>query len=84
MLHASDACCNMLPYLREGVTCREGCICPCMQGADVSFQIRGGAGASVAPDALLTVYTTRPDTVRGHPHTPLKLRFMHAARPAYT
>ena len=35
-----------------------------MQGADVSFQIRGGAGATVAQDALLTVYTTRPDTVR--------------------
>ena len=35
-----------------------------MQGADVSFQIRGGAGAAIAQDALLTVYTTRPDTVR--------------------
>ena len=30
----------------------------------MSFQIRGGAGSTVAEDALLTVYTTRPDTVR--------------------
>jgi len=41
--------------------------CFSVQGADVSFQIRGGAGATVAQDTLLAVYTTRPDTVRTLP-----------------
>ncbi len=36
-----------------------------MQGAEVSFRIQAGKGASVSPDAELEVYTTRPDTLFG-------------------
>ena len=36
-----------------------------MQGAEVSFTIQAGQGASVPSDAKLQVYTTRPDTLFG-------------------
>lgn len=36
-----------------------------LQGAQVSFRIQAGEGATVASDAELEVYTTRPDTLFG-------------------
>ena len=36
-----------------------------MQGAEVSFRLKAGEGASVSSDAELEVYTTRPDTLFG-------------------
>ena len=36
-----------------------------MQGAEVSFTVQAGQGASVPSDAQLQVYTTRPDTLFG-------------------
>lgn len=35
------------------------------QGADISFEVVGGAGAPVAQGTQLSVYTTRPDTLFG-------------------
>jgi len=36
-----------------------------LQGAQVSFRIQAGEGATVPSDAELEVYTTRPDTLFG-------------------
>ena len=36
-----------------------------MQGAEVSFKVQAGEGASMSCDAELQVYTTRPDTLFG-------------------
>lgn len=36
-----------------------------MQGAEVSFAVQAGQGASVPPEARLQVFTTRPDTLFG-------------------
>ena len=35
------------------------------EGADVTFALAPGPGAAAAPDATLTVFTTRPDTLFG-------------------
>jgi hypothetical protein len=35
-----------------------------LQGANIRFQLEGGASSSLPPNAQLEVYTTRPDTVR--------------------
>ena len=37
-----------------------------LQGANIRFELEGGASGSLPPDAQLEVYTTRPDTVRIH------------------
>lgn len=34
-----------------------------LQGAGIRFQLEGGDGSSLPPNAQLEVYTTRPDTV---------------------
>ena len=39
--------------------------CHNMQGAEVTFAVQAGQGASISSDAQLQVYTTRPDTLFG-------------------
>ena len=54
-------CCPALPQ-PGSVHTTQGHI---MQGAEVSFTVQAGQGASVPSDAQLQVYTTRPDTLFG-------------------
>ena len=58
MRHAVTQCDTLRHYVHAFNTAG-------IQGAEVSFRIQGGEGASVQPDAQLKVYTTRPDTLFG-------------------
>ena len=38
---------------------------PCLQGADITFQLQPGSGTTCGNGKTLKVYTTRPDTLFG-------------------